>query len=217
MNLVILGAPGSGKGTQAARLADRGQLRHVSTGDLLRDAVANETSLGKRVQGIMASGALVPDDVVLDLIKGVVTDHSEGDKWNGWILDGYPRTLQQAETFEDVLSSSREIIDAVIFLEGDAEVTVERLSNRRSCVKCRAVYNLLGSPPEVDGKCDACGGELVQREDDRPETIRERLKVYEKQTLPILDLYDARYDFYRVDGTKSVDDVTKEITSLIDL
>jgi adenylate kinase len=215
MNLVILGAPGSGKGTQAARLAERGRLRHVSTGDLLREAVANKTPLGKQVESIMQAGQLVSDEIVLELVKDTLTDHSEDDKWSGWILDGYPRTLSQAEALEDVLSSAREIINGVVVLEVDPEIIVERLSNRRTCVSCKAVYNLPNRPPTVEGKCDVCGGELVLRDDDKPETIRKRLEVYNEQTLPILDLYEQRYDVFKVDGSRPIDDLSDEIVARI--
>jgi adenylate kinase len=215
VNLIILGAPGSGKGTQAARVAKNASLRHVSTGDLLRDAVARKTELGKQVQGIMAAGKLVPDDVVLKLIQEAVSSHEPEDIWEGWILDGYPRTVGQAEALEDVLSSARETVEGVIVLEVDPEAVVERLSSRRSCVACKAVYNTLAKPPKKENVCDACGGELILREDDKPDTIRKRLDVYDEQTKPIINFYDERYDVHRVDGTKPIDNVTEQIAGSI--
>jgi adenylate kinase len=217
VNLVILGAPGSGKGTQAARISERGKIRHVSTGDLLRDAVARQTPLGKKVEKIMAGGQLVSDEIVLELIQEVLADNKEKTRWKGWILDGYPRTLPQAEALEGVLKSAGESIDAAIYIELDAEVVVNRLANRRTCASCKAVYHLVNKPPAVEGKCDACGGELIHRDDDQPETIRRRLDVYDKETLPILDLYEKRYTVHRIDGSKAIDDVTAAITGLIDL
>ncbi len=217
MNLVILGAPGSGKGTQAARIADRGKIRHVSTGDLLRDAVARQTPLGKKVEKIMAGGQLVSDEIVMELIKEVLADKDERARWSGWILDGYPRTLAQAEALEGVLEGAGDSIDAAIFIELDAEVVVDRLANRRTCGSCKAVYHLVNNPPAVDGKCDACGGKLIHRDDDQPETIRKRLDVYDKETLPILGLYEKRYTVHRIDGSKAIDDVTTAIMGLIDL
>ncbi|MEJ2719901.1 MAG: adenylate kinase [bacterium] len=212
MNLVILGAPGSGKGTQAARIAEAGNVRHVSTGDLLRDAVARQTPIGKQVESIMAAGKLVSDDIVLELIREVLADRG---KWDGWILDGYPRNLAQAEALEGVLKDVGETVDKVICIDLDPEVIVARLSNRRTCGSCKAVYHLVNKPPKVEGKCDACGGDLIHRADDQPETIRKRLDVYDKETLPILGLYEKRYEVCRVDGSKPIDEVTAVITGMI--
>jgi adenylate kinase len=214
VNVIILGAPGSGKGTQAKRLAESKGMRHVSTGDLLREAVAKQTELGKQVQDIMAAGKLVPDEIVFDLVKEAVTDHSNDDTYTGWILDGYPRNVEQADQLEDMLSAYRETVEAVVSLDVDADEIVERLSNRRSCMSCNAVYNLLNQPPKQEGQCDACGDKLVQRDDDKPETIRKRIEVYNKKTLPILTFYDERYDVHRIDGSRPIDDVTSEIARL---
>jgi adenylate kinase len=217
VNLVILGAPGSGKGTQASRVAERAGIRHISTGDLLREAVAAGTPIGKRAAGIMASGKLVPDEIVLELIREELTDTDERAGSNGWILDGYPRTLAQAKALDGVLGAMGETIDAVIYIEIAPEVIVNRLSNRRTCESCKAIYHLVSNPPAVDGRCDACGGKLVLREDDKPDTIRKRLEVYEKETLPILSLYEKRGTVHRVDGTKPIDEVTSDIAGMIDL
>jgi adenylate kinase len=183
MNLVILGAPGSGKGTQAAVLAKKGNLKHVSSGDLLRAAVERKDELGKEIESIMAQGKLVPDQTVLALVRDAILDI---DDYGGWILDGYPRTALQAEALEDVLSSAREVVDAVIYLEVDSDAVVERLSKRG-------------------------------RADDTPETVRKRIEVYEAETMPVLDFYELRYDVHRVDGSKSIEEVSKEITGLVDL
>ncbi len=217
MNLVILGAPGSGKGTQAARIAERARVRHISTGDLLREAVAAGTPIGKRAAGIMAAGQLVPDEIVLELIREKLTNAAERAGYNGWILDGFPRTVAQAEALDGVLGRTGETIDAVIYIEVVPEVIVNRLSNRRTCESCKTIYHLVNNPPTVDGKCDACGGKLVLREDDKPDTIRKRLEVYEKETLPILNLYQKRRAVGRVDGSKRIDEVTSDIAGLIDL
>lgn len=215
MNLVILGAPGSGKGTQAARIAERERMRHISTGDLLRDAVAKGTAVGNRVAGIMKAGQLVPDDVVLDLLREKLADAAERSGYNGWILDGYPRTVGQAEALEAVLEKTGERIDAVIYIELDPEVVVKRLSDRRTCVACKAVYHRVNNPPAVEGICDACGGKIVLREDDKPETIRKRLEVYKRETLPILSLYEKHHTVHRVDGSKPIEEVTSDIAGLI--
>jgi len=214
---VILGAPGSGKGTQAARIAERAGIRHISTGDLLREAVAAGTPIGERAAGIMAAGRLVPDEIVLELIREKLLDAGEGAGRRGWILDGFPRTVAQAEALDRVLGPAGEKIDAVIYIEIVPDVIVKRLSNRRTCESCKAVYHLVSNPPAVDGKCDACGGRLVLREDDKPDTIRKRLEVYQKETLPILSLYEKRRTVCRVDGSKPIDEVTSDIAGLIDL
>lgn len=183
MNLIILGAPGSGKGTQAARLAERGNLRHISSGDLLREAVAKKTEIGKQVDDIMRAGKLVPDQVVLKLVMEAMTEPGE---WAGWILDGYPRNAAQAEALEDVLSANRQVVDAVVFLEVDPEVVTARLMGRK-------------------------------RQDDTPETIRKRLEVYNQETLPVLEFYGLRYDVHRVDGSKTIDEVTERVAELVGL
>jgi len=217
VNLVILGAPGSGKGTQAARIADRARIRHISTGDLLREAVSKGTEIGRKAAGIMAAGGLVPDETVLELIRAKLTNETERAGYQGWILDGYPRTLAQAEALEGVLGRTGEKIDAVVYIDLDTEVVVNRLSNRRTCVSCKAVYHLVSNPPAADGECDVCGGKLVLRDDDKPDTIRKRLDVYRRETLPILALYERRHRVYRVDGSKSIDEVTSAIVEMIGL
>ena len=215
MNLVILGAPGSGKGTQASRIAERAKISHISTGDLLREAVAKGTEIGKRAAGIMAAGRLVPDDLVLELLGAKLAGEKERAVRRGWILDGYPRTLSQAEALEGVLERTGEKIDGVVYIEIDPDAIVNRLSNRRTCGSCKAVYHLVSRPPAVEGKCDACGGALVLREDDKADTIRRRLDVYREETLPILALYEKRYRVHRVDGSKPIDEVMSGISGLI--
>jgi len=211
MNLVLFGAPGSGKGTQAERLRDKFSLKHVSTGDLLRDAVARGTELGKKVEGIMAAGELVSDEIVLELIKEVVSEVKNDDSINGWILDGYPRTIPQAEALNGLLAGVGDSIDSVIVLDVDREAVISRLSSRRSCPECKAVYNVLNKPPAEEGKCDKCGHELVHRKDDQPETIANRLDVYEDQTAPILEYYEGKVTIHKIDGNRPVDAVTEAI------
>jgi adenylate kinase len=211
MNLVLFGAPGSGKGTQAERLRDKFSLKHVSTGDLLRDAVARGTELGKKVEGIMAAGELVSDAIVLELIKEVVTDVKNDDSINGWILDGFPRTIGQAEALNRLLAGVGDAIDSVIVLDVDRDAVISRLSSRRSCPECKAVYNVLNKRPAKEGKCDKCGHDLVHRKDDHPETIANRLDVYEDQTAPILEYYEGKVTIHKVDGNRPVDTVTEAI------
>jgi adenylate kinase len=215
MNIVLFGAPGSGKGTQAERLRDRFSLKHISTGDLLRDAVARRTELGKKVESIMAAGELVSDDIVLQLIKEAVGDVKADRGLNGWMLDGYPRTVGQAEMLDKLLSESNEAIDGIVVLEVDRDAIIERLSARRSCPECKAVYNVLNMPPKKEGICDNCGSELVHRKDDQPETIANRLDVYEQQTVPILAHYEGKVKIHRVDGNQSIDDVTKAVERVV--
>lgn len=184
MNLVILGAPGSGKGTQAGRLAKRFNLRHISSGELLRKEVAEGTPVGKEVETVMKEGKLVPDQTVLKVISMALAD-KERSGFGGWILDGYPRTADQAEALEDVISTNRETVEAVIFLEVDNEVLASRLTNRG-------------------------------RADDTPEAVLKRLEVYNEEIKQLLDFYELRYDMYRVEGSKPIDDVTADIVGLVD-
>lgn len=206
MNLVLFGAPGSGKGTQAERLRDRFSLKHISTGDLLRDAVARGTELGKKVKDIMSAGELVSDEIVLELIKEAVDDAKAG-----WILDGYPRTMAQAKALDELLAKIGHAIDGVVVLEVNRDAIITRLSSRRSCPECKSVYNVLNSPPAEEGKCDKCGADLVHREDDQPATIANRLDVYSGQTAPILEYYEGKVTIHRVDGNLPVDEVAETI------
>jgi len=215
MNLVLFGAPGSGKGTQAERLKERFSLRHISTGDLLREAVAKGTELGKKVESILASGELVSDEIVLELIKGAVEEAKEDEALSGWMLDGFPRTIGQAEALDRLLEQAHDSIDAVVVLDVNREAIIERLSARRVCVECKAVYSTLVSPPAHEGKCDKCGGAVIQRKDDQPETIANRLDVYTQQTEPILGYYEGKRPVRRVDGNRSVDEVTGEIERVL--
>jgi len=215
MNIVLFGPPGSGKGTQAARLKERFSLRHVSTGDLLREAVAAQSDLGRKVEGIMASGELVSDDIVLELIKEAAEATKNDAASEGWMLDGFPRTIAQAEGLTALLDAEGDKIDAVVVLEVDRDAVIERLSARRSCPECKAVYSLLVSPPATEGVCDKCRGTLVHREDDRPETIANRLDVYERQTHPILEHLEGRVAIHRIDGTAPVDEVSRAIEAAL--
>ena len=171
--IILLGPPGSGKGTQAARFSSELGLEHVSTGDLLREAVKEGTELGEKASGYMEKGLLVPDDIMLGLIEEKLGSLDSG----GWVLDGFPRTLPQAEALTEVLEKHQQEIDRVLLIEVDAELIVKRLSNRRVCPECNAVYNLNTIQTAVEGKCDGCEGDLVKRPDDEEETIRRRLDV----------------------------------------
>lgn len=215
MNLVLFGPPGSGKGTQAERLRDDYRLRHISTGDLLRDAVARGTDLGRQVQGILASGQLVSDDLVLALMRDAIVAVGKDASLAGWLLDGFPRTIGQAGGLDRMLVELRQAIGGIIVLDVRREAVVERLSGRRTCTQCKAVYHVSANPPKREGICDRCGGALVQREDDRPETIARRLDVYEAQTQPILAHYRGRVPLYEIDGEQPVDEVTRSIARVL--
>lgn len=215
MNLVLFGAPGSGKGTQAERLRDRFSLKHISTGDLLREAVAAKSELGKKVGSIMAAGELVSDEIVLELIKETIGGVRADQSLNGWMLDGYPRTVGQAKMLDGLLADTGEAIGSVVVLEVDRNAVIERLSSRRSCPECKTVYNVLNLPPKQEGICDNCGTGLVHRKDDQPETISNRLDVYEAQTVPILEYYGSNVQVHCVDGNQPIDDVTKAIERVV--
>ena len=211
MNCVIFGPPGSGKGTQADALCERFQMTHVSTGDMLRDAVKRGTELGRQAQTIMAEGKLVPDDLVGGIVREKIQQlHSEG---KGILFDGYPRNLDQAKFLDACLSEVGAAIDSVVVLEIQPEELVKRICGRRLCTACTASFNIHFMPPKVEGKCDCCGADLMQRKDDNEETLRERLAVYDGQTLPILDYYESKNILIRIAGNGSVSDVRDSILS----
>jgi adenylate kinase len=196
-------------------MKERFALKHISTGDLLREAAANGTWLGKKVESILASGELVSDDIVLELITEAVSVTGTNGNGQGWILDGFPRTMTQAEAVVELLQKQGNDIDAVVVLDVDRDAVIDRLSARRTCSNCKTVYHLIANPSKVDGKCDECDGEIIQREDDHAETIANRLDVYEAQTKPILGFFEGKYPIHRVDGSLSVDEVTQKIEQLV--
>jgi adenylate kinase len=202
MNLILLGAPGAGKGTQAEVICDKLQIPAISTGNILREAVKNGTELGIKAKGYMESGALVPDEVVIGILKDRI---AEDDCKNGFILDGFPRTVPQAEALEKM----GVVIDKVIEIFVPDEKIEQRLSGRRVCEACGASYHVDYKPSKVDGVCDKCGGKTVQRRDDQPETIKERLRVYHEQTAPLKDYYAKRGKLTVVEGQEEVADTTK--------
>ena len=210
LNLILFGPPGSGKGTQAERLREKRGLRHLSTGDLLRDAVARGTELGTQVKSILASGQLVSDDIILALMRDEIA--KVGD---GWLLDGFPRTVGQAKGLDAQLDELGQKIGAIVVRNARREAVIERLSGRRTCTQCKTVFHVKINPPRVDGICDRCGGALVQREDDKPATIEKRLDVYEAQTQPILAHYRDKVSIYEVNGELPVDEVTRFIERVL--
>lgn len=212
MNLILLGPPGAGKGTQAKRICEKFSLAHVSTGDMFREEIAKKTPLGERVHEYLSLGKLVPDNVVIEAVAGRLTKE---DCQKGFLLDGFPRTLAQAQALDQQLQKIKLSIDLVVNLALETDIVVTRLSERRQCAKCGAAYNLKTMPPQKEGTCDRCGGELTQREDDKPETVRKRLMVYEDLTQPLIAYYHAAGALETVDGSLDVDAVTGSLMELI--
>jgi len=197
MRIVLLGAPGAGKGTLAKDLVGLFNVPHISTGDMFREAVASGSELGKQVQHILSSGALVPDEIVNKLVRERI---SKPDCKDGFILDGYPRTVQQASALDEMLKETGQKLDAVLYLRVSEDVVVKRLTNRRVCPKCGRIYNLLSMPPKNDELCDDCGIRLVQRDDDKEEVVRNRFKVYNEKTAPLIDYYKKKHTLVEVDA-----------------
>jgi adenylate kinase len=213
MNLILFGAPGAGKGTQGALLAERYGLVRLSTGDLLRDAMREGTRLGREAKSYYDAGELVPDGVILGMVRETMQGAQDA---GGFIFDGFPRTVTQAEGLQALLDDIGQPLDAVIVLDVDDEEIVKRLGGRLFCPGCGAVYNRYSSPPTREGVCDRCGATLTQREDDRPETVRRRLAVYRDQTAPLVGFYESTpTPVYFVDGDRAVDQVQAELLSLM--
>ncbi len=209
MNIIFLGAPGAGKGTQADRIADAYQIPTVSTGNMIREALAKGTEMGLKAKAYIEAGNLVPDEVVIGIIKERL---SKDDCAKGFILDGFPRTIPQAEALEEMGIN----IDKVVDIEVADDIIKARMSGRRVCPKCGAPYHIETMPPKVDGICDKCGSELQQRKDDKPETVADRLVVYHEQTEPLKGFYEGRGKLVEVDGIGSVDEITKRVFSALE-
>ena len=211
MNLVLFGPPGAGKGTQGALLAERRRMLRLSTGDLLRDAVRDGTPLGVKAKGFMDAGELVPDEVIL----GLVGETMQGSR-DGVIFDGFPRTLPQAEALDRLLAELGRPLDAVLVLNVDDEELVRRLSGRRSCPACGAVYNIYSEKAKSEGKCDRCGADLIQRSDDQESTVRRRLQVYQEQTAPLIEYYrSGPTPVHAIDGDRAVETVQADLVAAL--
>jgi len=213
MNLILLGPPGAGKGTQAQRIVERYHIPQISTGDILRAAVKEATVLGKQAKAFMEKGQLVPDDVVI----GIINERLRApDCQAGFILDGFPRTIPQAEALQRILNKIGKSVDFVINIEVDPEELVRRLTGRRTCKNCGAMFHILFYPPKKEGICDRCGGILYQREDDREEAIRTRLKEYEKQTAPLIQYYRSKNILRPIPGIGEQDQIFEHIVRVLD-
>ena len=211
MNVILMGPPGAGKGTQAKRIARKLNIPHISTGDMLREAVAAGTDLGLKVKEIMDKGFLVPDDLMIDLVRERL---AREDTKNGFILDGFPRTVEQAIALDKMLDELNKEIHVALLVDADEEEVVKRISSRRVCPECGKVYNLLTLRPEVEGYCDNDGSKLIQRDDDRPETVRARYRVYSDKTAPVIRYYSGeKGNLVKVDGSGEIDTVTAEIVN----
>jgi len=212
MRIILLGGPGAGKGTQAQKMAEAYSIAHIATGDILRQSIKDGTELGVEAKSYMDKGQLVPDDVVIGIIKERL---AQDDIQSGFVLDGFPRTVPQAEALSLLTKELNMPMDAVINIKTSSDVVVERLSGRRTCRDCQTVYHIFYSPPKKEGKCDRCDGELYQRDDDKEETIRKRLKVYEEQTFPLLEYYKASGKLLEVSGDISIAEVFESIVQIL--
>ena len=213
MRTVLLGAPGSGKGTQGVVLSKKFNIPQISTGDLLRAAVKAGSELGKKAKSAMDAGALVSDDIVIGLIRERL---SEDDAQNGYILDGFPRNIPQAEALDRMLEELGQPLQGMVLLDVPFEELMQRLTGRRTCKDCGAIYNIHLSPPKTEDHCDRCGGELFQREDDNEETIGNRLKVYEEQTAPLIGYYQEQSKLHTIPGTGDIDNITNQVGAVFD-
>ena len=212
MRIILLGAPGTGKGTQAKMLVEQYQVPQISTGDLLRASVAAGTEIGNKIKTIIDAGQLVSDELVLKMIKERL---SEDDAKSGFILDGFPRNEAQAIALDELLDTLNWPLQAAIAIHVNDEQLIQRITSRRSCKDCGQVFNLLTTPPKQDNICDKCGGELIHRADDNEETIRKRLEVYNKQTKPLMKYYQHQNKLFEVDGTGEISDIFSGICSII--
>ena len=212
MKIIMLGAPGAGKGTQADKICAKYNIPHISTGDIFRANIKNNTELGQKAKSYMDKGELVPDELVVDL---VVDRIKADDCTNGYVLDGFPRTIPQAEALDAALAAINDKVDYAINVEVPDENIINRMSGRRACVACGATYHIVHIPTKVEGVCDKCGAELILRDDDKPETVKNRLNVYHEQTQSLIDYYTAKNVLHEVDGTKAMEDVFSSIVSIL--
>jgi adenylate kinase len=212
MNLVLMGLPGAGKGTQAERIVEKYDIPHISTGDMFRAAMKEETELGLQAKSFIDKGELVPDEVTIGIVRERL---GKNDCQNGFLLDGFPRTVAQADALEGILSELSKQIDYVVNIEVNKDILMERLTGRRICKNCGATYHLVFNPPAVQGECDKCGGELYQRADDNEETVANRLEVNLKQTEPLLNFYNDKGYLRNINGEQDIDKVFVDVNQLL--
>ncbi|HEX7063621.1 MAG TPA: adenylate kinase [Bacillales bacterium] len=213
MNLILMGLPGAGKGTQAEEVTARFGIPHISTGDMFRAAIKDQTDLGMKAKAYMDAGDLVPDEVTIGIVRERL---GKDDCQKGFLLDGFPRTIDQAQSLEEILSESGRELDYVLYIDVDEGKLLERLSGRRICSNCGATYHIVFNPPEKEGVCDKCGGALYQREDDSEETVKNRLDVNKEQLSPLLDFYRKRGYLHTINGNQNIDDVFSDIKKLVE-
>ena len=212
MKIVLLGPPGAGKGTQAKSISNRYSIPHISTGDIFRKNISENTPLGIEAKTYMDNGQLVPDEVTINMVKDRL---QQDDCKNGYLLDGFPRTVLQAEALDNFLVKRGESIDTALLIEVPKEFILERMTGRRVCPSCGASYHIKFNPATNDGKCDLCGSEVIQRKDDTEETVKERLEVYENQTQPLIDFYKNKKQLSVVDGTQAINEVFESICKIL--
>ena len=212
MKIIMLGAPGAGKGTQAKQIAAKFSIPHISTGDIFRANIKENTELGKKAKEYMDQGMLVPDSLTLELIMDRFTN---ADCANGYVLDGFPRTIPQANVLDEALSKLGEKIDFAVNVDVPDENIIRRMGGRRACVSCGATYHIEHVPPKAEGICDRCNSELILRDDDKPETVKNRLEIYHEQTQPLIEFYEAKGVLKNVDGTVDMKDVFAAIVSIL--
>lgn len=214
MNILIMGGPGAGKGTMSAKIVEKYNVNHISTGDIFRSEISNGTELGLKAKSYMDQGLLVPDEVTNNMVKSYLENLS--DKKNGFLLDGYPRTLDQAEAFDALSNGTDLAIDIVIAMEIPFEVLAQRVTGRRLCKNCGEIYHVLSHPSKIEGVCDKCGGTLYQRKDDTIESLNVRLDEYTKQTQPVLDFYEGKGLVKRIDANQPIDQVWSDVEKALD-
>lgn len=213
MNIILMGLPGAGKGTQASEIIKKYPIPHISTGDMFRAAIKNNTELGQKAKSFMDNGELVPDEVTIGIVRERLL---EEDAKRGFLLDGFPRTVEQAVALNDILAEADRKIEAVVNIDVQEEELMNRLTGRRICETCGTTYHLVFNPPKVEGVCDLDGGKLYQREDDNPETVANRLSVNVKQTKPLLDFYENQGVLKNIDGSRQIDNVTEDVIQILE-
>nr|WP_205611515.1 MULTISPECIES: adenylate kinase [Clostridium] len=212
VKIVLLGPPGAGKGTQAKSISNRYSIPHISTGDIFRKNISENTPLGMEARSYMDKGLLVPDEVTINMVKDRL---QEEDCLSGYLLDGFPRTVAQAEALNEFLENRNEQLDTALLIDVPSEFILDRMTGRRVCTSCGASFHIKFNPPTIDGKCNLCGSDIVQRKDDTVETVKERIDVYDKQTQPLIEFYKSKNLLSMVDGTKAIDQVFEDICKLL--